>query len=255
MGSPAEGARDALPGQLLGGRYRIEHEVARDLTAHVFRARDERLDRPVAVKVLDAAYSNDPAEVQRFLDEARRAASEPNLAQVYDSGEEGGIPFLVMELLDLAPPPVDDDTTSVVATPSPAQAPPLAPGTVTTAPTRRGVSPLAIFGIVVLLGVSVALAAIVVMGFRAPDQPAEAASPTTSASATEALAAGKVEVPDTVGMSEAEAERAAGESGLAWRLEWRVDASKPAGVYDQDPAAGTVVDDGASFVMYAYRTK
>jgi serine/threonine-protein kinase len=100
--SPAASPSEPLLGRLLGGRFRIEHELARGGMATVYRAVDERLDRRVAVKVLAAPYAEQPAFVDRFLAEARTAASfsHPNLAHVYDSGSDGGSHYLVLELLD-----------------------------------------------------------------------------------------------------------------------------------------------------------
>ena len=70
--------------------------------ASVYRARDLRLDRDVAVKVLASRYADDPAFTARFLDEARAAASltHPSLVHVYDSGSDGSSHYIVMELLD-----------------------------------------------------------------------------------------------------------------------------------------------------------
>lgn len=254
MGSPAEGARDALPGQLLGGRYLVEREIASDETAIIYRARDARLDRPVAIKVLPAPFADDPARVRQFLDGARMAASDATVPQIYDSGEDGAIAFIVMELRDAANGPVDDDTTTVVPVVRHAERARPAPDVATDMPRRRP-SSLAIGGVLVLLAACAVMAAVLLTGFGRSAPPAEATTKTQSASPTKAAATGNVEVPDTIGMSEAEAEQAARASGLTWRLEWRVDPSKPAGVYDQQPAAGTMVADGARFVMYAYRTQ
>jgi serine/threonine-protein kinase len=435
MGSPREVGGEALPGRRLLDRYVVERLLARGGMAHVYRARDERLDRPVALKVLASPFADDPAYVRRFLDEARIAASitHPNLAHVYDSGEDDGVRFIVMELLEghrslrdelaergrlpvgealrvirdvlagltplhahglvhcdvkpgniligsdgtklidfgiarpqhdqragptsigslhsmspeqlrgdpltpasdifaagvalyaaltgrvpfagdtpaavaeaqAAGPPLppgelapevpelldaavlqaldprperrfesaaamdaalaaatrqpepapipgpalpDDDTTSIVAV---APAAPVA----ARAARRSGPRGAMVLGIAVLLAVPLVVAAIVFSGLDHRNQPAEATTGTPTASPTRNVAAGKVKVPDTIGLSEADAERAARAAGLAWRLEWRVDPSKRAGVYDQDPPAGTLVDDGAPFVMYAYRTR
>jgi serine/threonine-protein kinase len=70
--------------------------------ALVYRARDERLDRDVAVKVLSSPYADDVAFTDRFLGEARAAASlsHPSLVHVYDSGSDAGAHYIVMELLD-----------------------------------------------------------------------------------------------------------------------------------------------------------
>lgn len=95
-------ARDPLLGRTLAERYRIDALIARGGMARVYRARDERLDRNVAIKVLSAPYVDDPAFVDRFLGEARAAASitHPSLVHVYDSGSDDGDHFIVMELLD-----------------------------------------------------------------------------------------------------------------------------------------------------------
>lgn len=89
-------------GRSLADRYRIESTIARGGMARVYRARDERLDREVAVKVLSAPYADDPSFTERFLAEARAAASlsHPSLVHVYDSGSDGAAHFIVMELLD-----------------------------------------------------------------------------------------------------------------------------------------------------------
>ncbi len=90
----------------LGGRYRLEKELGRGGMAVVWRAVDEVLNRPVAVKLLAGRYVGDPRFRARILHEARAAAtlSHPNIAQVYDFGEssEHGrtVPYVVMELIN-----------------------------------------------------------------------------------------------------------------------------------------------------------
>ena len=93
---------DPMIGRTLLDRYRIEAPVARGGMARVYRARDVRLDRDVAIKVLSQQYADDPAFAERFLAEARAAASlsHPSLVHVYDSGSDGDAHFIVMELLD-----------------------------------------------------------------------------------------------------------------------------------------------------------
>ena len=93
---------EAMLGQALAERYRIDALVARGGMARVYRARDLRLDRDVAVKVLAPPYSEDDAFTERFLGEARAAASlsHPSLVHVYDSGSDGPAHYIVMELLD-----------------------------------------------------------------------------------------------------------------------------------------------------------
>lgn len=84
---------------LYGGRYAIESKIARGGMADVFLARDQLLDRPVALKVLFPELSVDPSFVERFRREAQNAArlSHPNIVSVYDWGEDGNAYFIVME--------------------------------------------------------------------------------------------------------------------------------------------------------------
>ncbi|WP_436526786.1 protein kinase domain-containing protein [Actinoplanes sp. HUAS TT8] len=90
----------------LGGRYRLHDELGRGGMAMVWRATDEVLNRPVAVKVLAGRYAGDERFRTRILHEARAAAtlSHPNIAQIYDFGEsdEDGtlVPYVVMELIN-----------------------------------------------------------------------------------------------------------------------------------------------------------
>ena len=97
-----EPTSDPLLGQLLGERYRIAGLLARGGMARVYRARDGRLGRDVAVKVLSRPYADSPDFARRFLAEARAAASlaHPNLVHVYDSGSQGELRYIVMELLE-----------------------------------------------------------------------------------------------------------------------------------------------------------
>ncbi len=98
--APAE--PDPMVGKVLGDRYRIDGLLARGGMARVYRARDARLERDVAVKILAPPYADDPEFTARFLAEARAAASlsHPSLVHVYDSGSDGSAHFIVMELLD-----------------------------------------------------------------------------------------------------------------------------------------------------------
>jgi serine/threonine-protein kinase len=443
--SEGELDRDALPGHRLADRYLIEQLVARGGMARVYRARDERLDRPVAIKILSSPYANDPAYVRRFLEEARIAASitHHNLAHVYDSGEDAGAQFIVLELLEgyrslrdeieehgrldaersvevaeavlaglaqlhaqglihcdvkagnvllgrdgvklidfgiarplndqsvgptsigslhsmspeqlrgepltaasdlfsvavvlyqsltgrvpfpgetpaavaqahlaglrAAPSELvpgipdmvdavvaealeidparrftsaeamttalkaaaaslrhaepaavvapDDDTTSFVPVVTPA--PPSAGGT--PAPPARGTSrrppgarTAVVAGLSLMAGAALVVGVLMLNGLVGGRQPADASTGTPTPLETQAPPANTVKVPNTIGMSETEAEAAAKEAGLTWRLEWQVDPTKQPGVYDQEPAAGTQVENGARFVMYAYRTR
>jgi serine/threonine-protein kinase len=92
---------------MLGGRYRLLNVLGSGGMAVVWRARDEVLERSVAVKVLSGRYANDPRSRSQIRDEARAAAAlspHPNIAQVYDYGEsnDGGdlLPYVVMELVN-----------------------------------------------------------------------------------------------------------------------------------------------------------
>src|SRR5574342_496094 len=68
----------------------------------VYRASDTRLDRIVALKVLPAHVAESAARRQRFQREARAVSglSHPNICTLFDVGEHGGLPYLVMELLE-----------------------------------------------------------------------------------------------------------------------------------------------------------
>jgi len=68
----------------------------------VYRARDERIGREVAIKVLPAEFTSDPGRLQRFEQEARTAGAlnHPNIVALYDVGTHDGAPYLVTELLE-----------------------------------------------------------------------------------------------------------------------------------------------------------
>lgn len=93
---------DALVGRRIADRYAVGSLIARGGMARVYRARDDRLQRDVALKVLAQPFAADPEHVERFLGEARTAASlsHPNLVHVYDSGTDAGLHYIVMELLE-----------------------------------------------------------------------------------------------------------------------------------------------------------
>ena len=427
--SPAAPRRDPLLGRLLGERYRVESVLARGGMSVVYRAADERLRRPVALKVLSEPYAADRVFVARFLAEARTAASvtHPNLAHVYDSGSDGDVHFMALELLaghqslraelrEHGPLPVERAAEIVLdvlagleplhrqglvhcdvksgnvmigptgtklidfgiarpqrlagtgktsigslhaMSPEQLRGEPLTPAsdifacgvvlyealtgrvpfaggspdevarahdagappppsatrpdvaerlddvvlqslrreperrftssgamtvalrsaldaqraasdrtrsdeTTTThqiptlvhpAPRRRrkprfGAARLALLA---ALTVPALLAVLVVFGSGlrgssgGPDGGTPVPSPT--------LQAGMVRVPSTIGLSEADAEAAARQAGLNWRIEWRIVTGQEPGIYDQEPAAGQVVEAGSRFVMYAYRKR
>ncbi len=68
----------------------------------VYRARDARLNRDVAIKILPVSFSSDPDRLQRFAQESRAAAAlnHPNILSIYDIGEDHGAPYVVSELLE-----------------------------------------------------------------------------------------------------------------------------------------------------------
>jgi serine/threonine protein kinase/tetratricopeptide (TPR) repeat protein len=85
------------PQKALGDRYTIENEIGRGGMATVYRARDPRHDRSVAVKVLNADVAA-ALGTERFLQEIKTVASltHPHIVPVHDSGETGGVLFYVM---------------------------------------------------------------------------------------------------------------------------------------------------------------
>ncbi|MFN2613413.1 MAG: protein kinase [Actinomycetota bacterium] len=86
----------------IAGRYRLEEQIATGGMGTVWRAHDEVLQRPVAVKLLNDHLADDDAASERFRREALTAASitHPNMANVYDYVEDQGRPGIVMELVD-----------------------------------------------------------------------------------------------------------------------------------------------------------
>ena len=93
---------DPLVGALLDGRYRVDAMIATGGMSTVYRGLDTRLDRPVALKVMDSRYAGDNQFLTRFQREARAVArlKDPGLVAVYDQGIDGQHPFLVMELIE-----------------------------------------------------------------------------------------------------------------------------------------------------------
>lgn len=93
---------DPLIGAVLDGRYRVDAPIASGGMSTVYRGLDTRLDRLVALKVMDSRYSGDEQFLTRFQREARAAAGlkSPGLVAVYDQGFDGRHPFLVMELVE-----------------------------------------------------------------------------------------------------------------------------------------------------------
>ncbi|MEV0058144.1 Stk1 family PASTA domain-containing Ser/Thr kinase [Saccharopolyspora shandongensis] len=100
------GGGASLVGAMLERRYRVDSLIARGGMSTVYRGLDTRLDRPVAIKVMDAQYSGDRSFVDRFEREARAAARlhHPDVVAVYDQGvdhrPDGDHVFLVMQLVE-----------------------------------------------------------------------------------------------------------------------------------------------------------
>jgi eukaryotic-like serine/threonine-protein kinase len=84
------------------GPYEIQSLLGAGGMGEVYRAKDARLDRIVAIKVLPASLSADHDRMQRFAQEARAAAAlnHPNIFSIFDIGDEHGSPYVVSELLD-----------------------------------------------------------------------------------------------------------------------------------------------------------
>lgn len=431
-GGPApDPTPDPLLGQLLGERYRIAGLLARGGMARVYRARDARLGRDVAVKVLSRPYADSPDFARRFLAEARAAASlsHPNLVHVYDSGSEGELRYIVMELLEgyrslraeiaererlptadavriarevlaglqvvhahgllhcdvkagnvmvgtgptklidfgiaRAPHSVTPDGTSLgslhamapeqlrgeeltaatdlfavgvvlyvaltgrvpFAGRDPAEvasaqetgrpvAPshlvpgidprldravlqaleteptarfgsaaamsealaaasadaepelpmadettqlvrvarrPLRPGV--GGPHRRSGVPLLLAATLVLAGLLLAIGLALTRGPGGSTSPAvPGAARESPAQPTPSLAVGKARVPQTIGLTEQQGEALSRAAGLQWTIRWQVAADRRPGIYDQQPSAGTIVDSGSQFTMFAYRS-
>jgi Tol biopolymer transport system component len=105
-GAPS-GARDAEAAASLErgsrlGPYEILDRVGEGGMGEVYRAMDPRLAREVAVKVLSAGFTGDADRMRRFAQEARAVGmlNHPNITAVYDTGSEGGVAYVVFELLE-----------------------------------------------------------------------------------------------------------------------------------------------------------
>src|SRR5580658_10766174 len=89
-----------MTGQVIG-HYRVIEKIGSGAMGEVFRARDERLGRDVALKLIRPASSDNSDHLRRFEQEARAAAAlnHPNILAIYDVGFEGTTPYIVSELL------------------------------------------------------------------------------------------------------------------------------------------------------------
>src|SRR5258708_14849712 len=88
--------------EVLGERYQLQEQIGGGGMANIYRGRDLRMDRVVAIKVLREVYSTDAKFVARFQQEAKAASAlqHPNIVQVYDYGQTDGNYYIVMELIE-----------------------------------------------------------------------------------------------------------------------------------------------------------
>jgi serine/threonine protein kinase/Tol biopolymer transport system component len=100
-GSPNTTRAETLAGHMLG-QYRVEREIGRGGMGEVYLARDTRLDRPVALKLLPPFLTSDADRVRRFEREARAASSlnHPNIITVHEFGEADGLRLIVTEYVE-----------------------------------------------------------------------------------------------------------------------------------------------------------
>ena len=91
-----------MQSELFGDRYLLQEPIGRGSMATVYRGRDIRMDRVVAIKVLREIYSNVPGFVIRFHREVKAASylQHPNIVQVYDYGQTDDNYYIVMELVN-----------------------------------------------------------------------------------------------------------------------------------------------------------
>src|SRR5437588_11268047 len=84
------------------GQYRVISKIGEGGMGEVYRARDVKLGRDVAIKVLPAAFSEDSERLRRFEQEAQAAGAlnHPNILSIYHIGTHDGAPYIVSELLE-----------------------------------------------------------------------------------------------------------------------------------------------------------
>ena len=90
-----------IEGRLLGNRYELIEKIGNGGMAKVYKAKDQILNRYVAVKILRDEFTTDQEFIKRFEAEAQSAASitHPNIVSVYDVGNEGNLYYIVKEKL------------------------------------------------------------------------------------------------------------------------------------------------------------
>ena len=91
-------------GMLIGDRYEMLEKIGTGGMSDVYKAKDQKLNRFVAVKILKQEFSENKNFVSKFRVEAQAAAGlmHPNIVNVYDVGEEGGIHYDIMDAAFLA---------------------------------------------------------------------------------------------------------------------------------------------------------
>src|SRR6185295_6617849 len=84
------------------GRYEIRSKIGAGGMGEVYLAHDIKLDRKVALKVLPAELAANQDRMRRFVQEAKAAAAlnHPNIAHIYEIGQEAGVSFIAMEFVD-----------------------------------------------------------------------------------------------------------------------------------------------------------
>ncbi len=89
-------------GMVIGDRYEILNKIGSGGMSAVYKGKDQKLNRFVAIKVLKSEYREDKNFVRKFREEAQAAAclAHPNIVNVYDVGEEAGDHYIVMELVE-----------------------------------------------------------------------------------------------------------------------------------------------------------
>ena len=89
-------------GMIIAERYEIVGKIGTGGMADVYKAMDHKLNRFVAVKVLKPEFREDTTFIKKFRSEAQAAAglTHPNIVNVFDVGDDGGVYYIVMELIE-----------------------------------------------------------------------------------------------------------------------------------------------------------